>query len=114
MRKYRALACCVIGAATVSSVLAAESFLGRWAVTPAACQGQGGNAATAPLVATGAWLTWFDGPCRIGKMYKAGHAVYLQAHCPAKGDVPVTLNASGDRMRVTWGNARFEEMRRCK
>ena len=45
-------------------------------------------------------------------MYKA-KAVYVQAHCGAKGDVPVTLDAQGDRMRVTWGNAKPEELKRC-
>jgi hypothetical protein len=47
-------------------------------------------------------------------MYKAGKAVYLQVHCGAKGDVPVTLDAVGDRMRVSWNRARIEEMQRCK
>ena len=114
MLSHSVLAGCAVSAAMMSPALAAEAFLGRWAVTPAACHGHGDSAATAALVATGTSLTWFDGHCRIGKMYKAGHAVYLQVRCPAKGDVPVTLNASGDRMRVIWGGARFEEMRRCR
>jgi hypothetical protein len=46
-------------------------------------------------------------------MYKA-RAVYVQAHCFGKGDVPVTLDAHGDRMRVTWNRARVEELRRCR
>ena len=46
-------------------------------------------------------------------MYKA-KAVYVQAHCLGKGDVPVTLDAHGDRMRVTWNRAKVEEMRRCR
>ena len=50
---------------------------------------------TAALVATDTSLSWFDGYCRIGKMYKA-KAVYVQAHCGTK-DVPVTLDAQGDR-----------------
>jgi hypothetical protein len=103
-----------VGAATMSSALAVEPFLGRWAVTPAACSGHGDTAASAPLIATGTWLTWFDGHCRIGKMYRIGHAFYLQVHCSAKGDVPVTLNASGDRMQVTWAGAKVQEMRRCR
>jgi hypothetical protein len=105
---------CVFGAAMVSSALAVESFVGRWAVKPEACLGNGETAATAPLVATDSSLSWFDGTCRIGKMYKAGNAVYLQAHCGGKGDIPVTLDTSGDRMRVTWNRARTEEMRRCR
>ena len=104
---------CAFGAATLSSALAVEAFVGRWAVKPEACLGSGGTAATAPLVATDSTLSWFDGYCRIGKMYKAGKAVYLQAHCDGKGDIPVTLDTSGDRMRVTWNRATIGEMRRC-
>ena len=48
--------------------------------------------------------------CRIGKMYKA-KAVYVQAHCGSK-DVPVTLDAQGDRMRVTW-DRKVEDLKRC-
>ena len=57
----------------------------------------GDTAQTAALVATDTSLWWFDGYCRIGKMYKA-KAVYVQAHCGGK-DVPVTLDAEGNRMR---------------
>jgi hypothetical protein len=113
MRGHRVWAGCVLSVATVSCAHAAEPFVGRWAVTPTACHSHGGAAANTPLVATETWVTWFDGHCRIGKMYKAGHAVYLQVHC-SKGDRPVTLTASGDRMRVTWGGAKFEDMKRCK
>lgn len=104
----------VLCAAAVSPAPAAEPFVGRWAVAPAVCTGQGNSARTAPLIATPTSVTWFDGHCRIGKMYKAGHAVYLQLHCFGKADVPATLNAYGDRMRVTWGGAKVEELRRCK
>ena len=38
----------------------------------------------------------------------------MQAHCGGKGDMPVTLDANGDRMRVTWNRAKVEELRRCK
>ena len=44
-------------------------------------------------------------------MYKA-KAVYVQAHCP-KEDVAVTLDAQGNRMRVTWGKSKPEELKRC-
>ena len=97
-----------------SSALRGEPFVGRWAVKPEVCVGRGGDsAATAPLVATDTRCRWFDGYCRIGKMYKA-KAVYVQAHCGGKGDVPVTLDAHGDRMRVTWDRAKVEELRRCQ
>ena len=43
-------------------------------------------------------------------MYKA-KAVYVQAHCGTK-DVPVTLDAQGDRLRVTW-DRKVEDMKRA-
>ena len=95
-----ALTTFAVSAALVSPAFAAEAFVGRWAVSAAMCSGNGETSATAALVATDTSLSWFDGYCRIGKMYKA-KAVYVQAHCGAK-DVAVTLDAQGDRMRVTW------------
>jgi hypothetical protein len=44
-------------------------------------------------------------------MYKA-KAIYVQAHCGAK-DVPVTLDAQGDRMRITW-DRQVGELKQCK
>jgi hypothetical protein len=110
--KFRLFAVCAMSAVTVSSALAQEQFVGRWAVNPEMCNGHGDSAATASLVATDTSLWWFDGYCRIGKMYKA-RAVYVQAHCLGKGDVPVTLDAEGNRMKVTWGKAKPEELKRC-
>jgi hypothetical protein len=107
------LVACAIGAAPLSSAFAQEQFVGRWALTPELCSAHGGETAeTSALVATDTSLWWFDGYCRIGKMYKT-KAVYVQAHCSGKGDVPVTLDAQGNRMRVTWGHARPEELKRC-
>lgn len=107
------VAACALGAGLASSASAAEQFVGRWAVTPEVCGAIGGDTArNSALVATDTSLWWFDGYCRIGKMYKA-HAVYVQAHCGAKGDVPVTLDAKGDRMKITW-DRKVEELRRCK
>jgi len=111
MRK-RILAACVMGAGIVSSAFAQEAFVGRWAVTPELCHSNGQTAETSALVATDTSLWWFDGYCRIGKMYKA-RAVYVQAHCGSKGDIPVTLDAHGDRMRVIWNRNPVGEMKRC-
>jgi hypothetical protein len=106
------LTACALGAGLASSASAAEQFVGRWAVKPEVCNAIGGTTAqTAALVATDNSLWWFDGYCRIGKMYKV-RAVYVQAHCGPKGDVPVTLDAQGNRMKVTW-NSKVEELRRC-
>jgi hypothetical protein len=107
------LAACALSAGLVSSASAAEQFVGRWAVKPEVCGNHGGDTAqNSALVATDTSLWWFDGYCRIGKMYKT-RAVYVQAHCGTKGDVPVTLDAQGDRMKITW-DKKVEELRRCK
>ena len=113
MVRRLAFAVAAMGAAAVSSVQAAEAFIGRWAVKPEACSGRGDTAETSALVATDTSLWWFDGYCRIGKMYKA-KAVHVQVHCLGKGDVPVTLDAQGDRMTVSWNRGRNEQLRRCK
>jgi hypothetical protein len=113
MSKHWVLVMVGLSVAAASSAHAAEAFVGRWAVTPEVCNGRGSTAATSALVATDTSLWWFDGYCRIGKMYKA-KAVYVQAHCSGKGDVPVTLDAQGDRMTVSWNRAKNEQLRRCK
>ena len=112
MLRFPVLAACAIGAVAVSSASATEAFVGRWAPKPELCSTHGGDtAANAALVATDTSLWWFEGYCRIGKMYKA-KAVYVQAHCGGN-DVAVMLDAQGNRMRVTWGKAKTEELQRC-
>jgi hypothetical protein len=98
----------------VSPAVAVEPFVGRWAVSPDACTGRGDTPASAVLVTTDTTLSWFAGYCRIGKMYKAGDSVYLLVHCGSEGDVPVTLTAHGDRMKVIWNRAKPADLRRCK
>jgi hypothetical protein len=96
---------------------AAESFVGRWAIKPVACSSYGDTAETAPLIATSTSVQWFVASCQIGKMYKIGRAVHIQARCSAEGKVnstPITLEARGDRMRVTWDGVKVEDMKRCK
>jgi hypothetical protein len=116
MRRLSMLIAAILGAAAHSPAPAAEAFVGRWAVTPAACWGYGRNAATAPLIASSIAVRWYLGDCRIGKMYKLGHAVYIQAHCVGdqSADTPITLDAKGDRMRVIWNRGRPTELQRCK
>ena len=111
--KHAVLAACALGVSLAFPASAAEQFVGRWAVTPEVCSTRGGDTSrNSALVATDTSLWWYDGYCRIGKMYKL-KAVYVQAHCGSKGDVSVTLDAQGDRMKVTW-DKKVEELRRCK
>ena len=118
MLRLSVLVACAIGAGMMSSASATEAFIGRWAAKPEVCSARGGDtAATAPLIATATSVKWFVANCRIGKMYKIGQAVHLQAHCSSGGKIrstPITLDARGDRMRVIWDGVKVEEMRRCK
>ena len=91
--------------------------MGRWSIDPTGCTTEGDTASTAPLYATTTTVKWFVASCRIGKMYKVGRAVHLQAHCTNEGrtvSTPITLDARGDRLRVIWDGVKVEEMRRCK
>jgi hypothetical protein len=61
----------VLGAGMMTAASAAEPFVGRWAVTAEICSSRGGSTgSTSALVATDTSLWWYDGYCRIGKMYK--------------------------------------------
>jgi hypothetical protein len=109
---------CTIGAigAAAAPATAAEAFIGRWAISPTACSGYGNTLQTAPLIASDTTVRWYQGACRIGKMYKLGAAVYIQARCDGDTttDTPITLEPRGaDRLRVTWNRGRTEELRRC-
>ena len=107
----------VLVLATIVGAAAVESFVGRWAIDPVGCTREGDTASTAPLYATATSLKWFVASCSIGKMYKVGYAVHLQARCSSEGKIkstPITLDARGDRMRVTWDGVKVGEMRRCK
>ena len=109
---HRLLLAAFAACSASAPALATEQFVGRWAVNTETCSGRGDTPQTSALVATDTTLWWFDGYCRIGKMYKA-QAVYVQAHCSGKGDVPVTLDAKGDRMRVTWNRNTVQDLKRC-
>ena len=103
-------------AGTGSLAWAVDAHIGRWAINPSACTGFGTTRATAPLIVSDTALRWLDS-CRIGKSYKLGQALYIQARCSGEGasDVPVTLDPRGrDRMRVTWAGGKTEELRRCQ
>lgn len=103
--------------ALIGGAAAVEPFVGRWSIDPAGCASEGDTASTAPLYATATSVKWFVASCQIGKMYKVGQAVHLQARCSSEGKIkstPITLDARGDRMRVIWDGVKVEEMRRCK
>ena len=111
-KRWLIAACIVAGVPT--SACAGEAFVGRWAVTASACNSLGSTPATAPLVASDTSVSWYGGTCRMHKIYKLGHVVYAQAICLDGRNIPITLDAVGDRMKVSWDRAKIEELRRCK
>jgi hypothetical protein len=95
----------------------AQSFIGRWSIDPAGCTSEGDTSATAPLIATATSIKWLAACCKFARLYKVGRAVHIQAHCGNEGRVvstPITLEARGDRLRVTWDGVKVQDMRRCK
>jgi hypothetical protein len=77
-------AVCAMSATAMSSVAAAEPFIGRWAMKPEVCNAfSGDKPLTTPLVATDSSITWFDGYCRIGKIPRShgSTAIAASARC---------------------------------
>jgi hypothetical protein len=103
--------------AATSGADATEPHIGRWSIDPVGCTVLGDTSSTAPMFVTKTTVKWFVADCKIGRMYKVGHAMHIQARCSNEGKIvstPITLEARGDRLRVTWDGVKVEDMRRCK
>src|SRR5207247_6967101 len=95
---------------------ATEFFVGRWTSNLAICAGISEDVSARPMIVTENSLHRSTTSCRIGRMYKTGRAVYIQAYCSADGrmsTIPVTFEERGLRLGVTWNNGQMEEMQRC-
>jgi hypothetical protein len=109
-----AVACGAFTIFGVGALHAAERMNGRWAADPSACAGPG--PAPAVLVVTNDALRWSGDSCRIGRVYRTGDTVYLEARCSGEAgnhSVPVTLHMRGDRMHMRWGHGAIADLRRC-
>ena len=113
-----ALAALVCGTMLAMPVNAAEPILGRWAIDPEGCKVEGDTAETAPLFVTQNTVKWFVAHCTVGKSYKVGKALYIQARCSGEGKrytIPITLDlVAPDRLAVTWDRSRVKDMMRCR
>jgi hypothetical protein len=99
-----------------TSIQAAETVAGRWAVDQASCTGFGGAAAQSPLVVANYAVRWSGDACRIGRMYKIGDTVHIQALCwgeTGERSIPVSLHPHAGRLSVTWDRGALSDMRRC-
>jgi hypothetical protein len=97
---------------------ATEPINGRWSINLEGCKVDGDTTETAPLFVTDKTLRWWVADCRIGKSYKVGNALFIQARCTNEGSrdsIAVKLDlVSRDRLAVTWKGGKPFEMRRCR
>jgi hypothetical protein len=96
---------------------AEESVNGRWAVNPASCDSFGGSGSQSPLVVTSYAVRWSGDSCRIGRMYKTGDTVHIQALCwgeAGEKSIPVSLHQLAGRLTVTWDRGALGVMKRCQ
>lgn len=100
-----------------TAALAGEPILGRWAIDPKGCKVDGDTAETAPLIVTQKTIRWFVAHCTVGKSYKIGKALHIQARCSGEGErytIPIKLDlVDPNRLAVTWDKSRVQDMRRC-
>ena len=95
---------------------AEESANGRWAANPASCEGFSLSGAQSPLVVSNYAVRWQGDTCRIGRMYKTGETIYIQALCwgeAGEKSIPVSLHPRGNRLSVTWDHGTRGELQRC-
>ncbi len=112
-RAVVAAAVSVLGAAPLE---AAETIHGRWAADPAHCWGDGATPALSPLVVTSYAVRWLGDTCRVGRMYKTGDTVHIQAFCwgmDGERAIPVSMQPVRGRLQVTWNRATRGDLRRC-
>jgi len=108
-----ALIALVFGA---TSGLAAETVNGRWAADPAACWGGGSTPAQSAFVVSSYAVRWLGDTCRVGRMYKTGETIHLQAFCwSAEGErtIPVSMTPRADRLSVVWDRSSRGVLQRC-
>jgi len=106
----------VLSAASATTVLAADSVTGRWAVDESACTRFFGTPAQSTLIVSESALRWSSDACRIERSYKAGNTVHIQAMCWGDGgerSIPVSLRPHSGRLIVRWDRGARGELRRC-
>lgn len=118
MRTRKAVWALGVGLALMGAAATSEPINGRWAIDPEGCKVDGDTSETAPLYVTDKTLKWFVASCRIGKSYKIGNALFIQARCSNEGarhSIAVKLDlVSRDRLAVTWDGSKVKDMRRCR
>ena len=85
MRMRRMIWAACIGAGFAGPALSQEPINGRWAIDPQGCRIDGDSSETASLYIAARTIKWWVADCRIGKSYKVGNALYIQARCSNEG-----------------------------
>ena len=101
----------------VPSHAAPDAIAGRWAADAAGCEGGLLGAGPSRLVVTSYAVRWQGDSCRIGRMYKAGETIYIQAFCwgaTAERSIPVSLRPHAGKLALTWDRTSRAELRRCQ
>jgi hypothetical protein len=99
-----------------ASVFAEDPTIGRWVVDLSSCTGVDSTPAQSPLIITSNALRWSADSCRIGRSYRAGDTVHIEAFCSGEAGqrtIPVSLRSHGDRLQVSWNRGAVADMRRC-
>lgn len=99
----------LIGAA--APAFANEPQFGRWAIDQHHCSG---DTKAGPLTVTPSSVALASEYCTFGKMYKADRGLYIEGRCSNGTRHPISLLMKGERMLVTWGGDRPQEMQRCR
>ena len=95
---------------------AAESVNGRWAADLAFCGRFFSGPAESPLIVTDTAVRWSSDACRIGRVYKTGETVHLEAICwgdSGERTIPVSLRPHAGRLAVTWDRGAKGDLKRC-
>ncbi|MFA6266864.1 MAG: hypothetical protein WC670_14265 [Pseudolabrys sp.] len=106
------LTAALLGAA--ASAVAGEPVTGRWG-DEASC-GAMFFSNNAPLTVSDYAVRWRSESCRIGRVYKTGDTIHIQALCwdlAGERSVPVSLRPHGGKLAVVWDRANRAELKRC-
>lgn len=99
-----------------TSSQAGEPVTGRWAANPSSCEGFADLGAQSPLVVSNYAVRWQGDSYRIGRMYKTGDTIYIQAFCwseTGEKSIPVSLHPHAGRLSVTWDHGTRGDLQRC-
>jgi hypothetical protein len=117
MKYWKFAATLIVLVLGATSSHAAKTVNGRWAADPAACWGGGSTPVQSPFVFLSFAVRWLGDTCRVGRMYKTGETIHIQAFCwSADGErtIPVSMTPHADRLSVVWDRGSRGDLRRCE